>query len=93
MNKLSKYCKAYPIDVFLDFEKWDIQLPYRYTISDTYNENVTIEKILDFGDYVFLHDSYRVTIDIFPDKNIIFESMDEEFKQFCKDKLDFAYEK
>jgi len=40
-------------------------------------------------DYLFLHDSFVVTNGIFEDKNIVFDQVTPEWKQFCRTELHF----
>lgn len=37
----------------------------------------------------FLHESYAVTEGIYPNEEVIFDATSDEWKQFCREKLQF----
>ncbi len=40
-------------------------------------------------DYVFIQDDYTVTADVYKDENIIFDDVNEQWIDFCKNELCF----
>jgi hypothetical protein len=39
--------------------------------------------------YLFLHDNFKVTTDLFPDEGIVFDAVDSQWEAFCRNTLDF----
>jgi hypothetical protein len=41
-------------------------------------------------EYYFLHDSYVVTASVFVDEQIAFDTVTDDWKRFCHERLEFA---
>lgn len=90
MAKMGRYCKAYPIDRFREFSGWTEN-----------TQNMRKEKPQGEGkeaeasgqpagaDYLFLQENFVVTDGIFIDENVIFDNTTPEWKDFCKNSLEF----
>lgn len=75
MAKMGKYCKAYLLKQFRQYNQW--------------NENQQENPELTDDSVVYLQENYVVTDGIFQDENIIFENVTEEWKEFCHQVLEF----
>ncbi len=90
MSKMGRYCKAYPISRFREYQKWTEK-----------TENFRVEKNLingkemdgdlqaDEKSHLYLQENYVVTDGIFIDENIIFDNVTPEWMSYCKDTLKF----
>jgi hypothetical protein len=84
MSKMGRYCKAYPISRFREYQRWAEK-----------TENFRIEKEAP-GDvqapeknHLYLQENYVVTDGIFIDENVIFDDVNPEWVDFCKHTLRF----
>jgi hypothetical protein len=84
MSKMGRYCKAYPISRFREYQRWAEK-----------TENFQIEKEAS-GDgqaseksHLYLQENYVVTDGIFIDESIIFDDVTPEWMDFCKNTLKF----
>lgn len=75
MATMGKYCKAYLLKQFRQFDRW--------------NENKEINRELTKDSVVYLQENYVVTDGIFKDENIIFDNVTDEWKEFCHKLLEF----
>ena len=75
MATMGKYCKAYLLKQFGQFNQW--------------NENKEINQELTEDSVLYLQESYVVTDGIFKDENIIFDNVTDEWKDFCHNILEF----
>jgi hypothetical protein len=72
----SKYCKAYVARDLKSFEPWNESMARR-------------QLTLDDEAVLYLHDNYVVRDGIFPDDKVIFDVIDEDWKEFCHSRLAF----
>ena len=85
---MSTYCKAYYLAQLHQFPGWSEKS--ENTRKEKKNkEEVEISRQLANDDFLYIHSSYIVTDGIFEDKNIIFDNITPEWKQFCKVTLKF----
>jgi hypothetical protein len=88
MATMGKYCKAYPIQRFREFYNWSEN-------KQGYRKEETEAKSTDAGpeqidcNFLYLQENYIVTDGIFMDEHIIFDSVTEEWVEFCKSTLKF----
>lgn len=77
MAVMSRYAKAYPVSRLREFSLW--------------NEKRSVEPVEGEPDaYVFVHENLIVTGGVFQDTDIIFDSITDEWKEFCANKLEFS---
>lgn len=90
MATMGKYCKAYPLKKLRQFPQWSEQLEnVRKNLQEVNGQEVEIARFLTDDDFLYLQESYVVTDGIFIDKNIIFDNVTVEWKEFCFQMLRF----
>ncbi|MBE9216531.1 hypothetical protein IQ247_28380 [Plectonema cf. radiosum LEGE 06105] len=75
MATMGKYCKAYLLKQFRQFNQW--------------KENQEVNQELAEDSVVYLQENYVVTDGIYKDENIIFDNVTDDWKQFCHKVLEF----
>jgi len=95
MAKMSRYCKAYPVEALRAFSDWNEQVPPLHLKVEP-EENAQGGDITSSPeaepvelDYYYIHDDYRVTAGIFNDENVAFDEVTDKWKEFCKNELNF----
>lgn len=78
MSKMGRYCKAYPIGRFREYQKWAER-----------SEGFRVEKEASEKSHLYLQENYVVTDGIFMDENIIFDDVTPEWMDFCTGTLKF----
>lgn len=78
-----KYCKAYRLGEFRRFSAW---IENKIDRAKESNE----QQALSDNDIVFLHQDYKVTRSIWPDEDVIFDQVTEEWKDFCMAAIGFV---
>ena len=90
MAKMGRYCKAYPIERFREFSGWTENTQ---NMRDEKQQGVGKEADASgqtAGEaYLFLQENFVVTDGIFIDENVIFDQTTQEWKDFCKNSLEF----
>jgi len=90
MPKMGKYCKAYPITRFREFDKWTEKSEnVRKEKKSEDGKEVEVQRQLTDGDYLYLQEDYTVTDGIFFDENTIFNDVTPDWVAFCKNTLNF----
>ena len=90
MATMGKYCKAYPLTKLRQFSQWTEQLEnVRKDLQLVDGEEVEVARKLTDDDFLYLQENYVVTDGIFLDKNIIFDNVTPEWKEFCHQTLLF----
>jgi len=78
-----KYCKAYHMSDFRQFAGWtEGRINWKKNADEA-------ERQLGDDDVVFLHEDYTVTLSIWPNENVIFNSVTPEWQDFCNNVLGF----
>ena len=90
MPKMGKYCKAYSITKFREFNGWsekseNVRKEKKY---ENGKETETQRELSD-ADYLYLQEDFTVTDGIFIDENTIFDDVTAEWITFCKETLNF----
>lgn len=75
MATMGKYCKAYLLKQFRQFNQWKE--------NQQENKQITEDSVL------YLQENYVVTDGIYKDENIIFDNVTDEWKEFCHQVLEF----
>ena len=85
MNKLGKYCRAYPLSLLRQFPGWTEKPENARTIRKEVNGDI-VEAWRDLTDedYVYLQGNFTVTDGIFIDQNVIFDQVTPEWIDFCR---------
>ncbi len=78
MAAMGKYCKAYLVKQFRQFEQWTEEMP-----------DSTGKQLLDENDVLYLQETYVVTQGIFQDEQIVFDRVTPEWQHFCQTVLQF----
>jgi hypothetical protein len=90
MSKMGKYCKAYIVRDFRQFQGWAENA--RNLIKEKKQvdgKEVDEERDLGDEDILYLQENFVVTDGIFIDENVIFDQVDPEWVEFCKSTLAF----
>jgi hypothetical protein len=91
MSEMGKYCKAYLAKRFREFSGWEENLQ-NLRQEKKVEKGVEVEEKrteLKDDDVLYLQENYVVTDGIFKDENIIFDKVDDEWKAFCEQVLEF----
>ena len=80
-----KYCKAYSIQRFREFDKWSEKIPISEAVTPE-NGNTSTEPAEKF---LYLRDTYVVTDGIFGEEKVVFDDVTPEWIEFCKNELKF----
>jgi hypothetical protein len=90
MPEMSAYCKAYAVRRLRDFSGWTEKVEnLRARAREASAGESESRRVLSDDDYLFVHDSYVVTDSVFCDRNIVFEAVTPEWKQYCRAELKF----
>jgi hypothetical protein len=90
MAKAGRYCKAYMIQKFREFEWWEENVQNaRGETQHIDGKEVKVPRKLSDSDFLYLQENFVVTDGIFIDENIIFDNITTEWKDYCKNKLKF----
>lgn len=90
MSTMGKYCKAYPITRFREYQGWSEKAEnVRKEKEIVDGQEVEIDRQLTDEDYLYLQENYVVTDGIFLDENIIFDDITSEWIDYCKCALQF----
>ena len=96
MATMSRYCKAYAIDALRAFEGWKenipVERPAAGVVDDAEVDREASAEAEDAvkGTYVFLHENYHVTADVFVDEQVVFDAVSPEWMAFCAQQLEFS---
>lgn len=83
MKRLGNYCKAYPIERLREFSGWkEAEESAKHTTS---SDSSTLN-----SEYLFLQENFIVTRGVFLDEEIVFDTITEEWKDFCRYTLSFS---
>ena len=86
---MSSYCKAYKLKDLRKYPHWTEKAENaRKEKNNDGTESEKPQKLTDES-ILYLHDNYIVTDGIFDDKNIIFDDVTDEWKEFCTKELNF----
>jgi hypothetical protein len=90
MPKTGKYCKAYPVENFREFNSWTENLEnLRKERKEIDGKEAEVRRTLRERDHFYLHENFTVTDGVFIDENIIFDNVTDEWIAFCKETLKF----
>ena len=90
MRKMGRYCKAYPIQRFQEFSGWkeNAESVRKETKQVDGKETEVVREFTD-ADYLYLQEDFTVTDGIFLEENVIFNDVNDEWKEFCVQTLKF----
>jgi hypothetical protein len=91
MAEMSAYCKAYLAKQFRAYPGWQENLEALRAETDDEGGETEQQPRQELGDedILYLHDSYIVTDGVFRDEHVVFDQVDDAWKRFCHDRLDF----
>jgi hypothetical protein len=91
MAEMGKYCKAYLAKDFRKFPKWTEDLSnLRKETEYKDGEEVELPRdTLEDDDILYLQEDYVVTDGIMKDEYVIFSEVNDEWKKFCSEDLEF----
>lgn len=90
MAKMGKYCKAYLLKQFRQYERWQEKTENAAKETTKVNESETeVPRELTDDSVLYLQENYVVTDGIFLDENIIFDLVSPEWQKFCHQNLNF----
>lgn len=91
MAEMGKYCKAYLAKDFRQYSSWKENLDNLHKekeLKDGQEVEVERNELLD-DDILYLQENYVVTDGIMKDENIIFDDVNDAWKEFCTKTLEF----
>lgn len=77
-----KYCASYHLEELRRFPSWPAAAGPG---AESNGNNGDAET-----DVVFIHEDYKVTKSIWPDENVIFSDVTDQWKEFCRNELKFS---
>ena len=80
---IGNYCKAYQLQDLSSFEQWPKVIEILKNQSSKLPPQLTSETV------VYLQENYVVTQSIFKERDIIFDKVTPEWKNFCQEVIDF----
>jgi hypothetical protein len=90
MAKMGKYCKAYPVNRFREYEYWTEKTENLAEVKRKEgDEKALVPRQLTEDDFLYLQENYVVTDGIFIDRNIVFDDVTLDWISFCKERLNF----
>ncbi|MEM9817853.1 MAG: hypothetical protein AAF827_15810 [Cyanobacteria bacterium P01_D01_bin.6] len=90
MSSMGKYCKAYQISRLREFSLWTERSENaRKKKNEIDGVEVEVARQLAENDFLYLQENYVVTDGIFLDKNVIFDDVTHDWKDFCRSVLEF----
>ena len=90
MATMGKYCKAYPVSRFREFDGWNENLQnLRKEQRQVDGNEVEAVRELKENDHFYLQENLVVTDGIFLDENVIFDAVTPAWEDFCKNNLKF----
>lgn len=90
MPVMGKYCKAYSLKKLRQFSQWAVHAENtRKEKQEVDGKEVEVSRELGDDDFLYLQENYVVTDGIFKDKNVIFDDVTSEWKDFCRSTLQF----
>src|SRR5215204_5386744 len=91
MGQMCLYCKAYPIERFQEFNKWNEHAKPISSVNQSDGDSATArpEETALRERILFLQENFVVTASIFLDEHIVFDKVTDEWKDFCQNVLEF----
>jgi hypothetical protein len=88
---MGKYCKAYLLLELRKYEGW-IENSENARSEKKKVDGKEIEEIRELNDdsIVYIQENFVVTDDIYKEKNILFNSVTPEWKEYCTNTLNFT---
>jgi len=93
MSTLGKYSKAFPLSQLRQYSGWSEQSQNARRIRKEVNEQIeeVVRELFD-DDYLYLQENFTVTDGIFLNENVIFSDVTPEWRDFCKNVLQWVPE-
>lgn len=79
MAIMGKYCKAYMLSRLQEYSAWK-----EATVKLKEKDD-----LLDDEFVIYIQEDYRVTNGVYKDEGIIFDEVNDEWRSFCHDVLEF----
>jgi hypothetical protein len=90
MGNIGRYCKAYHVEQFREFDGWAENVQNaRKEKQQVDGKEVEVARSLEGDDILYLQEDYTVTDGIFTDEHVIFNNVTPEWEQFCEQTLHF----
>jgi hypothetical protein len=90
MATMGKYCKAYPVTRFREFNAWTENLQnVRKDKKEENGKEIEVQREITDDSFFYLQENFVVTDGIFMDENVIFQDVTPEWIDFCKNNLEF----
>lgn len=90
MAIMGNYCKAYSLKKLRQFSQWTEHAENtRKENKEIDGKEFEVNRKLTDDDFLYVQENYVVTDGIFQDKNIIFDNVTSEWKDFCNKTLQF----
>ncbi len=89
MDEMSNYCKAYRAEQLRQYPHWKESIA-PVVIPGSGADAVADSKSAETDtSYFYLHEDFTVTSGVFRRQKVAFDSVTEEWKEFCKNVLHF----
>lgn len=90
MSKMGKYCKAYYVKNFRQFDGWsEISANLRREKKQENAQEQDTIRTLGDEDFLYLQENFTVTDGIYLDENVIFDQVTPAWEEFCVAMLNF----
>jgi hypothetical protein len=91
MAEMGRYCKAYLASSLRKFSGWkedttDLRGETTYVQG---RERVEPKLSLQDDDILYVQEDYVVTHGVFKDEHVVYDDVTDEWKDFCRDELEF----
>ena len=92
MKRMGRYCKAYPVEKFREFEGWSEKRNQPPQSSNESHTNIQTDahsqdEFTEGATYWFVQEDYTVTSDVFLDSRVVFDNVTADWIAFCKVRL------
>lgn len=91
MPEMGSYCKAYLAKQLREFPGWtEDTTSLRPDTQEVDGEEVEVPRTaIGDEDILYVQEDFVVTDGIFKDENVVFSDVSDEWKAFCRDRLEF----
>jgi len=91
MAEVSRYCKAYPLQRFRQFDGWSEKSENARQERQTSNgQGSDAPRQLANDSIVYLQENFTVTDNIMKDENVIYDHVTPQWVEFCTRELNFT---
>jgi hypothetical protein len=93
MRKTGKYCKAYQVKRFREFDGWTENTERlrerKEIIEGIEGKEAAVVRSLSDDDILYIQEDFTVTDGIFLNEHVIYDNVTPEWQEFCRATLKF----